>query len=100
MSYYSVLEVTPTTDAGVADYIEPTTRLVTKYCGKYLARTASHENVEGNAEQPALRVIIEWPSKQAAVDFINDAEYAPHLAARTAGSVSHHALIEGKDDLA
>ncbi|EAP94737.1 DUF1330 domain-containing protein [Vibrio splendidus] len=100
MSYYSVLEVTPTTDAWIADYIEPATRLVTKYGGQYLARTASHENVEGNAEQPALRVIIEWPSKQAAVDFINDAEYAPHLAARTAGSVSHHALIEGKDDLA
>ena len=30
MSYYSVLEVTPTTDAWVADYIEPATRLVTK----------------------------------------------------------------------
>lgn len=99
MSYYSVLEVTPTTDAWVADYIEPATRLVIQHGGKYLARTASHECVEGNAEQPALRVIIEWPSKQAAVDFMNDTEYAPHLQARTQGSISHHALIEGKDDL-
>ena len=100
MSYYSVLEVTPTTDAWVADYIGPANKLVAQYGGKYLARTSSHDRLEGDAEQPALRIIIEWPSKQAAVDFMNDPGYVPHLAARTAGSVSHHALIEGKDDLA
>jgi uncharacterized protein (DUF1330 family) len=42
-----------------------------------------------------MRVIIEWPSKEAAKAFMADAEYAPHLAARTKGSVSHHNLIEG-----
>lgn len=30
---------------------------------------------------------------------MNDPKYTPHLKARTAGSVSHHALIEGKDNL-
>ncbi|WP_152557090.1 DUF1330 domain-containing protein, partial [Photobacterium sanctipauli] len=47
-----------------------------------------------------LRIIIEWPSREAAVNFMNDPEYVPHLKARTAGSVSHHALVEAKDDLA
>ncbi|MEO0627793.1 MAG: DUF1330 domain-containing protein, partial [Bacteroidota bacterium] len=32
--------------------------------------------------------------------FMNDPEYAPHLKARTAGSVSHHYLVQAKDDLA
>ncbi|MGR5117968.1 DUF1330 domain-containing protein [Vibrio astriarenae] len=100
MTYYSVLEVTPTNDTWVADYIEPANRLVAQYGGKYLARTSSHERVEGEGGAPALRIIIEWPSRQAAIDFMNDEEYAPHLKARTAGSVSHHFLIEGKDDLA
>lgn len=100
MTYYSVLDVTPTNEAWIPDYIGPANKLVAQYGGKYLARTATHERVEGQGEGAALRIIIEWPSKQAALDFMNDAEYAPHLQARTAGSVSNHYLIEAKDDLA
>lgn len=100
MSYYSILEVTPTTDAWIPAYIEQSNRLVTKYGGNYLARTVNHEQIEGNTDQVALRIIIEWPSKQAALDFMNDPEYVPHLKERTAGSVSNHYLIEAKDDLA
>lgn len=100
MAYYSVLAVTPTTEDWIPDYIGPANKLVAQYGGKYLARTASHEQVEGEDTPAALRIVIEWPSRQAALDFMNDAEYAPHLAARTAGSNSFHFLIEGKDDLA
>lgn len=100
MSFYSVLEVTPTTDSWIADYIGSANQLVAKHGGKYLARTASHERLEGHGEDAALRIILEWPSKEAAVAFMNDPDYKPHLAARTKGSISHHFLIEGKDDLA
>ncbi|MFS1983848.1 DUF1330 domain-containing protein [Vibrio breoganii] len=100
MAYYSVLEVTPTTDAWVADYIPPTNAAVAKHGGKYLARTGSHERLEGEREDVALRVIIEWPSKQAAQAFMADPDYVPHFKARSAGSISHHFLIEGTDDLA
>jgi len=100
MKYYSVLDVTPTTDAWVADYIEPANRLVAKYGGKYLARTGSHKQVEGNTEAVALRIVIEWPSEKAAMDFMMDPEYVPHLEARTKGSKSNHYLIEATDDLA
>lgn len=31
---------------------------------------------------------------------MNNPEYASHLKARTEGSVSHHYLIEAKDELA
>ena len=100
MPYYSILAVTPTDDSWVADYIGPANKLVAQYGGKYLARTGSHEQVEGTDVPAALRIIIEWPSRQAALDFMNDAEYAPHLKARTAGSESYHWLVEAKDDLA
>ncbi|KXF83395.1 DUF1330 domain-containing protein [Enterovibrio coralii] len=100
MAYYSVLEVTPTNQDWVADYIGPANKLVAQYGGKYLARTTRHERLEGTGETPALRIVIEWPSRDAAVNFMNDAEYIPHLKARTDGSISHHFLIEGKDDLA
>ena len=100
MAYYSVLAVTPTSEDWIPDYIGPANKLVAQYGGKYLARTATHEQIEGDDQEAALRIVIEWPSKEAAVGFMNDAEYAPHLKARTAGSNSYHFLIDGKDDLA
>lgn len=100
MTYYSVLAVTPTSEDWIPDYIAPANKLVAQYGGKYLARTATHEQIEGTKDDAALRIVIEWPSKEAAMNFMNDAEYAPHLKARTAGSNSFHFLIEGKDDLA
>ena len=99
MIYYSVLDVTPSTNEWVSDYIPTANKLVTKHGGKYLVRTSSHEQIEGKEHEAALRIIIEWPSKEAALAFMNDPEYLPHLEARTKGSVSNHYLIEGKDDL-
>lgn len=100
MTYYSVLAVTPTSEDWIPDYIGPANELVAQYGGTYLARTTSHEQIEGDARDAALRILIQWPSKQAAMDFMNDPGYVPHLKARTAGSESFHYLIEAKDDLA
>ena len=100
MTYYSVLFVTPTSEECIPDYIKPANKMVAQYGGKYVARTSSHEQLEGEAFDAALQIVIEWPSKEAAVDFMGDPEYAPHLKARTDGSISYHFLIEGKDDLA
>ncbi|MEM9222242.1 MAG: DUF1330 domain-containing protein [Pseudomonadota bacterium] len=100
MAYYSVLAVTPTTEDWIADYLPAANALVSKHGGKYLARTANHEQVEGPNEPSALRIILEWPSKEAALGFMNDPQYKPHLEARTAGFTSYHFIVEGKDDLA
>ncbi|MEM9062035.1 MAG: DUF1330 domain-containing protein [Pseudomonadota bacterium] len=100
MSYFSILAVTPTREDWIPDYIGPANRLVAKHGGKYLARTATHEQVEGDDDPAALRIIIQWPSKDAAQAFMADPEYVPHLQARTNGSTSFHYLVEAKDDLA
>ena len=99
MSYYSVIDVTPITEDWIPDYIGPANALVAEYGGKYLARTDSHEQLEGKQQDAALRIIIEWPSKEKAIGFMKDERYAPHLEARTKGSTSNHYLVEGKDDL-
>jgi uncharacterized protein (DUF1330 family) len=100
MAHYSVVSVTPTSDAWIPPYLEAVGTLVAKHGGRYLARTASHEQLEGGGPAPALQVIIEWPSKQAADSFYADPGYAPHKAARLAGSQSAWSSIEGKDDFA
>lgn len=69
MNYYTVLAVTPTTEEWVTDYIGPANALVTKHGGRYLVRTSSHKRLEGEGEGATLRIIIEWPSKEAAQAF-------------------------------
>lgn len=100
MAYYSVLAVTPTSEDWIPVYLPAANALVAKHGGRYLARTASHEQVEGGEDAAALRIILEWPSRDAAMNFMNDPDYRPHLEARTEGSNSFHYVIEGTDDLA
>ena len=100
MTYYSVLDVTPTSDSWIPSYVPMATKLVAKHGGKYLSRTATHEIVEGSTDPVGLRVIIEWPSKDAAHAFMKDPDYTSHFKHRTEGSVSNHYLIAGSDDLA
>ncbi len=84
----------------ISGYAPAASKLVAEHGGKYLSRTAQHESLEGSSDAVGLRVIIEWPSKDAAQAFMNDPEYAPHFKARTDGSVSNHVLMAGNDDLA
>ncbi len=100
MAYFSILAVTPSNEDWIPGYIGPANEIVAKHGGKYLARTATHEQIEGPDDPAALRIIIEWPTKEAALAFMSDPAYVPHLQARTAGSTSFHYLVEAKDDLA
>lgn len=100
MKFYSVLDVTPTVNDWIPAYLEVANKLVAKHGGKYLARTTSHEQLEGKKQEAGLRIVLEWESKEGAIAFMNDPEYTSHLKNRTDGSVSHHYLIEGKDEFA
>ncbi|MEM7778717.1 MAG: DUF1330 domain-containing protein [Pseudomonadota bacterium] len=100
MAYYSVLAVTPTSEDWIPAYLPAANALVAKHGGRYLARTSNHERLEGDGDRVGLRIVLEWPSREAAIAFMNDPDYVPHLKARADGSVSHHVLIEGQDDLA
>ena len=100
MTYYSVLDVTPTNDDWIESYLPTANKLIKAHGGKYLARTESHEQIEGDKVDVGLRILIEWPSKEAAMNFETDPEYLPHLRERLANSTSHHFLVEAKDDLA
>lgn len=100
MAYCSVLDVAPTDNDWIPGYLPTANDRVAAHGGRYIARIANYEQAEGEARTAVLRIIIEWPSKEAALAFMRDDAYVPHLAGRTNGSVSHHDLIEGKDDLA
>lgn len=86
MACFSILAVTPTNSAWIPASIGPANAQVAEHGGRYLARTATHEQIEGPDTPAALRIMIEWPSKEAATAFMADPGYVPHLTARTARS--------------
>ena len=72
MNYYVTVALTMNEDSWVGDNLTNVTELVTKHGGKYLARTATIDQLEGTAAPVNLQVILEWPSKDAAEAFYND----------------------------
>ena len=100
MTCYFVLAITSTTKDWMDDYIPVATGTVAKHGGSYLGLAASDTQVEGTDQAARTRVIIEWPSRDATLNFMSNPAYEPHLAARTAGSESTHLQVEGIDDLA
>lgn len=55
---------------------------------------------KARTSRAALRVVLEWPTKEAALNFENDPDYKPYLESRLNRSTSYHFVIDGKDDLA
>ncbi|MEM1112115.1 MAG: DUF1330 domain-containing protein [Pseudomonadota bacterium] len=100
MPFYSMISSSPTTDDWIPSYIESVGAIVARHGGKYLARTSNYERLEGSGEDPAAFVFIEWPDKESGLAFMSDPDYKPFLEARLAGSVSHHFLVDGNDELA
>jgi uncharacterized protein (DUF1330 family) len=98
MSHYTVVAITPTSTSWIPGYLETVGSLVARHGGRYLARTARHERLEGEGETPAVYTIVQWPSRDAANAFYNDPDYVPHREARRAGATTTYTNIEGVDD--
>ena len=84
MKHYAVAELDVTDPAWVRDYVSDVTPMVERRGGRYLARSAQIERVEGDKPLPQVLLIIEWPSKQAADDFYDSSEYRPYRESRRA----------------
>lgn len=97
MKYYVVAEMNVTDRAWVADYVREVTPMVQRYGGRYLARTSSVERLEGERPAPQVFLLIEWPSREAAMAFYESDEYRPYRERRLAGAVNEFVLVAGED---
>ena len=98
MKHYALAELDITDPSWIAAYVEETTALVERHGGRYLARTSNFERVEGERPTPQIYLLIEWPSREAAIAFYESEEYRPHRESRRAGSSGEFLLIAGEDD--
>jgi uncharacterized protein (DUF1330 family) len=97
MKHYAVAEINVTDPGWVREYVQRVTRLVERYGGRYLARTSKLEQLEGDRPPPQLLLIIEWPSKEAAMAFYDSDEYKPYRDSRRNGSTGEFLLVAGED---
>lgn len=97
MKFYSVAEIEIIDQGWIPAYVKEVTRIVEQRGGRYLARTSSIERVEGERQVPQVFLIIEWPSREAAQEFYECAEYRPYRQSRIEGSKGEFLLVAGED---
>lgn len=97
MKYYSVAEIDITDRSWVPAYIENVTKMVERHGGQYLARTSNVEKIEGERKAPQIFLIIEWPSRDAALAFYESDEYRPYRQSRIEGARNEFVLVAGED---
>jgi len=98
LKYYTVAEFLVTDPSWIAEYTPVVTKMVESHGGRYLARTANVDRLEGEDRGYKTSLIVEWPSKEAATKFYTSKEYKPYLADRLAGTDSTMRVVAGIDD--
>jgi uncharacterized protein (DUF1330 family) len=97
MKYYSVAHIDIRDQAWVPAYVANVTKLVERHGGRYLARTPKIERVEGEAAPPQIFLLIEWPSREAAMTFYDSDEYRPYRTSLIEGAQNELLLVAGED---
>jgi uncharacterized protein (DUF1330 family) len=97
MKYYCIAELEIKDQRWIPSYVENVTKMIEERGGRYLARTSNVERLEGERGLPHVLLILEWPSKEAALDFYESEEYKPYLKSRTEGTRSELLLVAGED---
>jgi len=97
MKYYAVAEIEITDKSWTRAYVENVTQMVERRGGRYLARTTNVERLEGERGLPHLALLIEWPSREAAMEFYESEEYRPYRTARMQGARNEFLLVAGED---
>ena len=96
MAAYVIAEVEVTNPEGYKPYTELVPASIALYGGRFLARGGTAEVLEGEWP-PRRRVIIEFPSMEAARAWWDSPEYAKPKAMRRAASNGRLILLEGFD---
>ena len=94
MAAYVIAEVNITNPEGYKAYAAVVPATIEKYGGRFLARGGKAHPLEGDWPE-CRRVIIEFPSVEAARKWWDSPEYEEPMALRRANSKGRLLLIEG-----
>jgi uncharacterized protein (DUF1330 family) len=85
MPAYLVSRIRISDPEAMAEYVKEVPPIVHAFGGKYLMRGTDVEALEGTWEHERM-VILEFPTRDAALAWYHSAEYAPHKARRHAAA--------------
>ena len=94
MKGYVIGEIEVTNQQTYDDYRGKVAATVEQYGGKFLVRGGTAESLEGDWPQ-RRRVIIEFPSREAAKKWFDSPEYEKPMALRRANSNGRLLLLDG-----
>ena len=78
------------------DYVANVPAIIEKHGGRYCVRGGDPEVLEGDWT-PARFVVLEFPSREAALALYNDPEYLPYKRLRQAVTDSNLMVLDGLD---
>ena len=95
MAAYAMVEITVSNNDGMGPYREKVADTVAAHGGKYLVLGGATEVMEGNIGQHPTKVLLEFPSMDAARNWYNSPEYQAILPARLESATANFVLVEG-----
>ena len=95
MAVFAIVEVEVTNLDGMRPYIEAVPRTIAAHGGKYLVKAGNAEVVEGGLGEYPMKVILEFPSMNAAKSWYSSQEYQEILPFRTNNSKCNFIWLEG-----
>ena len=95
MAAYAMVEISVADQQGMGPYREKVADTVAAHGGKYLILAGATEVLEGNIGQHPAKVLLEFPSMDAARGWYESAEYQAILPARLQSSEANFLLVEG-----
>ena len=90
-----MVEITVDDNDGMGPYREKVADTVAAHGGKYLILGGETEVLEGNIGQHPTKVLLEFPSMDAARGWYHSAEYQEILPARLKSSTANFLLVQG-----
>ena len=94
MAAYVIAEIEITNPEGYKAYTQVVPATIQQYGGKFVVRGGAATVLEGEWPE-RRRVVLEFPSKEAALKWWNSPEYAEPMKMRRASSKGRLILIEG-----
>jgi uncharacterized protein (DUF1330 family) len=95
MTAYMVVDVRYDDLGWTKDYRRDVPAMIAAHGGRYLARSAAVEQLEGDGGVPDTLAIVEFPTVEAARALLASADYRPYALARQAGARTQIYLLEG-----
>ena len=79
------------------EYLPKATALIESHGGRFPVQRGNPTQIEGNEPAPDAVIILEFPSREAALEFWNSDEFAPLVRLRQTGSQMEATLLDGFD---